>query len=149
MQITLPTLGEDSPHIHSPLQQRITKCQKVKSKLSQFFFYLHGEYLFSLNPQSNIRQLSCEWNKDRTNRKSRSFLSATVTVVDGRYFSFSSVAAVNYPDRKKSRGEWVYSANNSRPLPTIVGKSNQEREASSRIASTVKNNEWDAGSVLS
>lgn len=137
----LPTLGEDSPHIHSPLWQKITKCQKVKSKLKQFFFYLHGEYLFSLNPQSNIRQLSCEWNKDRTNRKSRSFLSVTVTVVDGKCFSFSSVAAVYYTDRKQSRGEWVYSADNSSPLPTIVEKSNQECEASRRIASIVKSKE--------
>lgn len=27
MQITLPTLGVNSPHIHSPIRQRITKCQ--------------------------------------------------------------------------------------------------------------------------
>lgn len=95
-----------------------------------YLLYLHGEYLFSLNPQSNIRQLGCEWNNDQTNCKSRSFPSTTMTAVDGRCFTFSSVAAVNHPDRKQSRGEWVYSADNSRPLPTIVGKSDQEREAS-------------------
>lgn len=142
MQITLPTLGVNSPHIHSPIRQRITECQQVKSKLRQLFFYLLGEYLFSLNPQSNIRQLGCEWNNDRTNRKSRSFLSVTMPVVDGRCFGLFSVAAVNYPDTKQSRGEWVYSADNSRPLPTIVGKSNQEHQTSNRIASIVKNNEW-------